>query len=64
MSKRSKPEGKMIDRQKGHQTRRARGGKEAEAKVEKHLRSVTLISFAEGVYCKKGMPAGYCSISL
>jgi hypothetical protein len=27
MSKRSEPAGKMIDRQKGHQTRRARGGK-------------------------------------
>jgi hypothetical protein len=27
MSKRNKPAGKMIDRQKGHQTRRARGGK-------------------------------------
>jgi hypothetical protein len=27
MSKRSKPIGKAIDRQKGHQARRARGGK-------------------------------------
>jgi hypothetical protein len=27
MSRRSKLDGKAIDRQKGHQTRRARGGK-------------------------------------
>jgi hypothetical protein len=27
LSKKGKPAGKMIDRQKDHQTRRARGGK-------------------------------------
>ena len=60
-SRRKVINGARRDKAKGHQTRRARGGKKQKRRYKRGFGARVFIRHAEYIYHRKGVPTGFCN---